>query len=457
MAESDRPNRFRKSPSKEGEPAVHDLESVDGINGIAKEDSENDPDKNSIAREAEPEKGASPESDHHRRTESTTRVSDGLDSSEPPAQGAMPIYRRRWLYPAVAVAVLVSAGFGGGVIYLSGSHNRDEIKGSIETLEAGFARYEAELLERSTRIDGLEANLGAAENRIAGLQTVMEAESDRITVLQAENLEGDASAATRLELRDIGEALRNDLSRIDAELVALRERIESVEAQPIPITELPEEIVDAYDRQLAEMLDTVDERFSRMQSALDAGMMKIEARIETATLSEQDAKKAENAASARESLAKIVAALNSGAVFATELDVLQAASGARAPEALKSVADKGVPTRDELTAAFPEAARAALNAATEEAGENGDIGPVGAFLRRQLGIRSLEPREGNSPDAVLSRAEAAVRTDDLNIALSEIATLPESGRTRFAEWIGLAERRRDALDAIADLSARLGD
>jgi len=51
--------------------------------------------------------------------------------------------------------------------------------------------------------------------------------------------------------------------------------------------------------------------------------------------------------------------------------------------------------------------------------------------------------------------EAAVRAGDLGAALGEIATLPQVGRDRFADWIALAELRRDALEAVADLSARL--
>ncbi|MGC1487099.1 MAG: hypothetical protein WA784_04835, partial [Albidovulum sp.] len=67
--------------------------------------------------------------------------------------------------------------------------------------------------------------------------------------------------------------------------------------------------------------------------------------------------------------------------------------------------------------------------------------------------RSLTPRAGEDPDAILSRAEAALGTGDLKTALVEIATLPEAGRARLAEWTGLAERRLAAAAAIAALAA----
>ena len=215
--------------------------------------------------------------------------------------------------------------------------------------------------------------------------------------------------------------------------------------------------MNAYDRQLADILGTVDERFSEMQEALDTGMARIEAAGETAVLAERNAKQAENAAAARVAYARMISALDSGIGFAAELGILREMGELEPPPSLASAADDGVPTLGELTDAFPEVAREALDAATLEAVDSGDIGPLRAFLRTQLGLRSLEPREGESPDAVLSRAEAAARADDLDTALTEIAALPEAGRARFADWIALAELRRDALDAAAALAAQLGN
>ena len=80
---------------------------------------------------------------------------------------------------------------------------------------------------------------------------------------------------------------------------------------------------------------------------------------------------------------------------------------------------------------------------------------MAAFLQNQLGTRSLEPREGNDPDAVLSRVEAAVRQGDLSAALTEIEALPEAGRAEMADWEAAALLRASALDSAADLADRL--
>ena len=77
----------------------------------------------------------------------------------------------------------------------------------------------------------------------------------------------------------------------------------------------------------------------------------------------------------------------------------------------------------------------------------------GAFLRAQIGARSLEAREGTDPDAILSRAEASLGSGDVKTTLSEIASLPEAGQAAMAEWVTQAEARLSALDALDALLA----
>ena len=127
-------------------------------------------------------------------------------------------------------------------------------------------------------------------------------------------------------------------------------------------------------------------------------------------------------------------------------------TGAEVPEALAALAETGVPTRAALAESFPEAARAALAAARAEAGEGAS---VSAFLRSQLGMRSLTPRAGDDPDAVLSRAEAALAEGRLSDALAEIEALPETARAAMADWAAQARSRADALVAAEALSAAM--
>jgi hypothetical protein len=80
---------------------------------------------------------------------------------------------------------------------------------------------------------------------------------------------------------------------------------------------------------------------------------------------------------------------------------------------------------------------------------------IGAFLLAQTGARSLEPREGADPDAILSRAEAALEGGDLETVLTEIATLPEAGQAALSDWVALAEQRLAATNALGALAQSL--
>jgi hypothetical protein len=79
-----------------------------------------------------------------------------------------------------------------------------------------------------------------------------------------------------------------------------------------------------------------------------------------------------------------------------------------------------------------------------------------SFLRSQTGARSLAPRAGDDPDAVLSRAEAAVRDGRLREALAELEALPPAAAAELAPWRARAEQRVEALDALDEMQARLG-
>ena len=82
---------------------------------------------------------------------------------------------------------------------------------------------------------------------------------------------------------------------------------------------------------------------------------------------------------------------------------------------------------------------------------------IGDFLRDNLGARSLEPRDGDDADAVLSRAEGALKAGRLGDALAELETLPDASRAELTGWIELAETRRNAIAAAEELNASLSD
>jgi hypothetical protein len=109
----------------------------------------------------------------------------------------------------------------------------------------------------------------------------------------------------------------------------------------------------------------------------------------------------------------------------------------------------------QVQAGFPAAARAALAASVQPDPEAALGDRMLAFLRAQTGARALTPRDGADPDAILSRAEAAMRAGDLDSALAELDSLPPDAAAALAGWRAGAETRAAAVAALADLAAGL--
>ena len=158
------------------------------------------------------------------------------------------------------------------------------------------------------------------------------------------------------------------------------------------------------------------------------------------------------AAERRIALAALRAAVESGAPFGPEL----AALGPDVPPLLSQAAETGVPSLATLQDSFAEAARAALEAALRADMGDSWTDRAMSFFRTQTGARSLTPREGSDPDAILSRAEAALAKGDLVTTLAELDGLPEVARTAMSDWRAMADQRLQALTALRELAETNG-
>ncbi|MEL7178214.1 MAG: hypothetical protein AAFN63_00125 [Pseudomonadota bacterium] len=261
---------------------------------------------------------------------------------------------------------------------------------------------------------------------------------------QIDVLEQRLAAIPEVDLSGL-EAAQADLK---AQLSDLTTRVAVLEERPIGAVISNE----AGDGVVAEM-DALRAQIAEMTNAAQTELA--EARAQAASIEENAAAAARNAA-ARAALARVQTALESGAPIGAALGDLEDALGESAPDALIAVQD-GVPTLASLQDAFPDVARAALATARSEGVSGEETTGFGAFMRNQFDVRSTTPQEGDSADAVLSRAEAAVRTGRLSDALAEISALPEVARGEMSEWLGLAETRANAIAAVDLLSTSLAD
>jgi hypothetical protein len=300
---------------------------------------------------------------------------------------------------------------------------------------AGGFGYGAAYLTRPVPDIPLDQQVAAHDIQITTLQTALEqtAQSDSVSTLS------DQVGSGQAELNSL-------ITALTARLSMLEERMNTLEKQPSSDGTLQETAIAAFQREL----DTLRAQSEQMTQDAAAAL---QATREEAAAIEQNAVANARAAIARAAIARLEGAIASGSGFGDVLIELQDAIDTPLPAALTDVVE-GVPTLGQLQADFPTAARAALATARAEgvSGEGEAGGGFGAFLRSQLNVRSVQAQDGDSVDAILSRAEASLRAGQLNATLAETATLPEVVRGTLAPWLAKAEMRADALAAVNDLS-----
>lgn len=260
---------------------------------------------------------------------------------------------------------------------------------------------------------------------LSGIEQSIEAQGGRLEELAASIPE--ASAAPDLSpITDQLDALSETLTGLETRVTALENRAPGVASETDPA-----------------LLDDLDQ----LKSTIAA----LEAENETA---KANARSAAEATLRRAAMTRVQTALDTGAPFAGAVAELTDL-GVSLPDVLAQSATTGVTSLASLQEAFPDAARAALTADREAAAETGETGGLTGFLRSQLGARSLTPQEGDSSDAVLSRAEAALREGRLTDALAELDTLPDVAQPAMSAWVGLASARVNAVNAAQSLSDSL--
>jgi len=246
-----------------------------------------------------------------------------------------------------------------------------------------------------------------AGNRSGSVTAQLDAQADQIAALEARlaampDVDLSGLEAQITDLAEESSAQVRAVSDVIAEQFgAIETRILAIEGQTGGTGGLSEDVLNAYQRDLEAMrADLVASNEANMAAAAQTEAMLEEARLKTEEL-EQEAR----ASAGRAALNRVAASVESGAPFAVALSDL---APGNVPDVLMSAADLGVATTPELADDFPDVARAALGAA-RAAGLSDDAAGIGGFFRTQLDVRSTTPREGSDPDAILSRAEAAVQ------------------------------------------------
>ena len=312
------------------------------------------------------------------------------------------------------------------------------VLGGVIAAGAGFglARLMPDLLPMAGEAD-LSETVAAQGAEIAALKRELAARPDlEDVVARLAALEAAPTPASAAE--------------IEAKVSALDAAVAELKARPVA--------EGAADPALAAAVEALQEQVSALGAggsvpadvlaAVDAAEARLKQTEERAAELAKEAEAAAAAARRAAALDRVTAALDSGAPFAAAMEEL----GPDLPPVLVQNAATGLPTVADLAEAFPDVARQSLEAALRANMGESWTDRVSNFLRSQTGLRSLGPREGNDPDAVLSRAEAALRAGDVQAAITELAAIPEAGKPALDAWLVMAQTRSDAEAAIAALA-----
>jgi hypothetical protein len=261
---------------------------------------------------------------------------------------------------------------------------------------------------------------------------------------------------TDVDQRAVGDVFRSDLDdlinsydqrflEIASQLENFDKRLEALEKSTIE-SAIPDELVAQYQDEVERLKETLEAQRESLQQFMS----------ETAETANEVTQRAKDTV-ARGILAQIRAAIDAGGPFDAAIQEFDEQVGDVVPNQLRSLAEDGVQTYQELRDSFAEVARLALNATRDELNESEGFTGIGNYLRKQFQARSVTPKMGDDADAVLSRAEQALRENDLNGALNELDALSDVARDQMQPWIYQARERQDAVEQLDILSQEIGN
>jgi hypothetical protein len=275
----------------------------------------------------------------------------------------------------------------------------------------------------------LTAQIAEAKTQQAGALDAMTA--------KVESLSGRIA---KLETAPLPDA--PDLSRLDT----FDQRLAAIEAMPADGT--------ASTAALTAKIAALEERIAALpannsdpalQQKLDDALTRLADAETAATARATEAEAAAQAAARSLTLDALSDAVATGQPFASQL---QAVADPTLTAALGPMAETGVPTLASLQDTFPDAAREALRTAREISTEDGWGDRLVDFLAAQTGARPLTPMEGDTPDAILSRAEFALSEAHVADALTELDAMDPVVKAPLDGWIAQAKAHLAASVAL---------
>ncbi|TIR20670.1 MAG: phage tail protein [Mesorhizobium sp.] len=330
----------------------------------------------------------------------------------------------------------IAAGVIGGVIALAGAGLLQAVGllgapgsngGSLEGVNGEIASLKSEIV--ALKESGDKGGSAKAD----ALSTAIEQVKAEVAALKSSAGQGGDGAALK--------ALGDKVGQIETAVADLQK---NGNAAPVDLGPLNEKIagLDALVKSTGDAAKAEDGRVAALEQSVSQLSGKVEAQ----------------ASQPKIALAIVASALKSaldrGAPFATELDTF-AAIAPDAPElaALRSYAEKGVPTRATIASEVDAAANAMVEAATPVDQNAGFFQSLVSSAESLVKVRPVGTVEGKGAPETVARMEVAVNQGDYAKALSEYDTLPDAAKAAGADFAGKLKARLEVEKQLEALIA----
>lgn len=256
--------------------------------------------------------------------------------------------------------------------------------------------------ESTSRIDGLNTALDQVKSDVAALKSAVESggagENAGLQALQDKIAEIEKFAAT---------AAQPGTDATPAEITALGEKLAAIETAVNAATSAQ----SANDGRIG----TVEQGLGTLEQSVAALTGKV------------DAQASQPKVALAIAVSALKAAIEAGGPFTSQVETF-AAVAPNAPELpeLRSLAEKGIPSRDEIAAEAPAAATAMIDAGRTVDQNAGYFERLLASAESLVKVRPVGPVEGAGVPETVARLEAALGSGDFAKAIAEYDTLPEA-------------------------------
>ncbi|SFO42038.1 Uncharacterized conserved protein [Mesorhizobium sp. NFR06] len=330
----------------------------------------------------------------------------------------------------------IAAGVIGGVIALAGGGLLQAVGllgapgsngGSLDGVNGEIASLKSEVAALK------ESDDTGASAKVDGLSSALEQVKADVAALKSSAGQGGDGAALK--------ALSDKVGQIETSVANLQK---TGNAAPVDLAPLNEKLagLDALAKSTGDAVKAEDGRVAALEQSVAQLSGKVEAQASQPKIALAIAASA------------LKAALDRGAPFATELNTF-AAIAPDAPElsALRSYAEKGVPTRATIASEADAAANAMVEAATPVDQNAGFFQSLVSSAKSLVQVRPVGAVEGKGAPETVARMEVAVNQGDYAKALGEYDTLPDAVKAAGADFAGKLKARLDVEKQIDALVA----